>query len=169
VFRRYSNYRSGGPRSLSSGPPLHGQCTAEYHNELESFDCTITALSNGRANRPEAPITKRTWSIGLRYGSEVRASWCGEAPAPACSAPPAGKAARVWRGGTPAGPPGVRAIERRGRVWSECPGGASVGRRGALLLEPMRQYLHELDAEQADVMVTTSERGDGRRRRGLSA
>ena len=37
-----------------------------------------------------------------------------------------------------------------------------MGRGGALLLEPMRQYLHELDAEQADVRVTTSERDDRR-------
>jgi len=33
------------------------------------------------------------------------------------------------------------------------------------LLEPMRQYLHELDDEQADAKVTTIEGGARRRRR----
>jgi hypothetical protein len=37
------------------------------------------------------------------------------------------------------------------------------------LLEPMRQYLHELNGEQAYAKVTTIEGSDGRRRRRPSA
>jgi len=37
------------------------------------------------------------------------------------------------------------------------------------LLEPMRQYLHELDDAEADAEVTTIEGGDRRRRRRPSA